>query len=82
MIELKKAIKEKELTLGSKKTLDKIKQGKVKAVYLTTDCKADVKRDIMQLAKVSEIKVKELEIDGKELGTLVKKQFSISVLSY
>ncbi|MFH1972723.1 MAG: ribosomal L7Ae/L30e/S12e/Gadd45 family protein [archaeon] len=82
MNDLKKAVKEKELTLGSKKTLDKIKQGKVKVVYLANDCKADVKRDIMQLAKVSDIKIKELDINGIELGTLVKKQFSVSVLSY
>jgi ribosomal protein L30E len=80
--ELKKAIKENELTLGSNQTLDKIKTGKVKTIYITTDCREVVRKDILQLSKVSDIKVNVLEISGSELGTLCKKQFSVSVLSY
>jgi len=80
--ELKKAIKEKELTLGSNQTLDKLKIGKVKTVYLASDCPEIARKDILQLSKLSDIKVNALEINGSELGTLCKKQFSVSVLSY
>jgi len=80
--ELKKAIKEKALTLGSNKTLSKIKTGKIKTVYITTDCPETVKRDIMHYSKISKVKVNTLDMKASELGALVKKQFSVSVLSY
>ncbi|MBT3984885.1 50S ribosomal protein L30e [archaeon] len=80
--ELNKAIKEKELTLGSRKTLSKIKLGKVKTVYISNDCPEEVRKDILHFSKIAEIKVNDLDMNGLELGTLVKKQFSVSVLSY
>ncbi|MAG78061.1 hypothetical protein CL616_01720 [archaeon] len=80
--ELKKAIKEKELTLGSNQTLDKLKMGKVKTIYLASDCPENVRKDIMHHSDLADIKVNSLEIKGMELGTMCKKQFSVSVLSY
>ena len=80
--QLKKAIKEKELTLGSKNTLKKVKTGKVKEVYFTKDCPETVKKDLLNYSKLAEIKVNALDITASELGAIVKKQFSVSVLSY
>ena len=82
MEELKKAIKDKNLTLGSKKTLVKLKVGKVKNVFITIDCPEIIRRDIIQYGKTFETRVNVLDITASELGTLCKKQFSVSVLSY
>ena len=80
--DLKKAVKEKELTLGSRQTLDKVKTGKVKVVYITKDCPEIVKNDLLHYTKITEVKVDTLDITASELGAIVKKQFSVSVLSY
>ena len=80
--DLKKAVKEKELTLGSRQTLDKVKTQKVKVVYITKDCPEIVKKDLMHYTKIAEIKLNTLDLTASELGAIVKKQFSVSVLSY
>jgi large subunit ribosomal protein L30e len=79
---LQKALKEKELNLGESKTLKNLKLGKVKVVFLASNCKPGVRETIKEYNKHSSFEVFELEINAAEVGTICKKQFPISILSY
>jgi len=79
---LKKALKEGKGTYGIRETLKKIKQGKVTTVFLAKNCKDAVRERMHYYKKQGELTIVELEINGNEVGTLCKKQFSISVLSF
>ncbi len=80
--ELNKAIKEKELTIGTERTLKNLKLGKVNTVFLASNCKPEVKEQVEYYAEISGTKVVQLELPDKELGLLCKKPFKVSVVSY
>jgi large subunit ribosomal protein L30e len=81
MSELKKALKEKKLNFGTDLTLKKLRDGKVKKVFLASNCPENTKKTIKYYAKLSKAEVIELEVSNEELGVLCKKPFMISVLS-
>ena len=80
--DLKQALKEKEMVLGTKETIKGLKQGKLSKVFLASNCPNHVKEDIKHYAKLANAEVEELKIPDDEVGLLCKKQFSVSVLSY
>jgi len=82
LAELKKALKEKEIILGGNETLRKARVGKVSTVFLSEDCKPSIKEQIVYYKKLGKLNVIELDVKSVELGTLCKKQFPVSVLSY
>jgi len=79
---LKKELKTNKFTLGLNETLKKIKLGKVQNIFLAKDCNSKERDIILNYKKIGKIEVYELDITGIEMGTLCKKQFSISVLSH
>ncbi|MDD5331990.1 MAG: ribosomal L7Ae/L30e/S12e/Gadd45 family protein [Candidatus Nanoarchaeia archaeon] len=81
MKNLQEAIKSENLTLGSQVTIKKLRQNKVKHVFLASNCKEEVKKDIEALAKINKAEIIYLDIDNKELGIACKKPFTVSVLS-
>lgn len=80
--ELKKALKDKEMTYGAKATLKRLRTGKVDTVFLASNCPKDVKKEVKNLAGLSDTKVIELNMSNEEVGVLCKKQFFVSVLCY
>jgi len=80
--ELKKAIKEKKLTIGTERTIKNLKLGKATIVFLASNCKPEVKEQIEHYAKISGAKIIKLDVPDKEIGLLCKKPFNVSVLSY
>ncbi len=79
---LKKALKEKGLVFGTKATLRKLREGKVKNVLVAANCPKEVKEEIQHNAKMTKAEVTELEVPDSEIGMICKKRFSVSVLSY
>lgn len=79
---LKKILKEKKVTFGSERTLKLLRRGELTEIFIASNCPKDVKADIMHYAKLSNVKVIELEEPNDELGIICKKPFSISVLCY
>ena len=79
---LKKVLKEHEMTLGHNETLKKVKRGNVTTVFLSSDCKPEVRKSMQYYKTIGSFTVVDLEITGHEVGTLCKKLFPISVLSY
>jgi large subunit ribosomal protein L30e len=74
LIELGKAI------IGSNETLKAIRKGKVKKVYISSNCSEDVKNDVKHYTKLSGVELIELDKTNEELGILARKPFFVSVL--
>jgi len=80
--ELKAALKEKEITFGTERTIKNLKLSKVGTVFLASNCPEKVKEQIKYYADISGAKVIESDLPDKEIGLLCKKPFHVSVLSY
>lgn len=81
MKELKEALEDKNLTIGTETTLKKLRNGELKTIFLAKNCPSKVRDTIKHYAKISKVNVLELDIKNEELGIICKKLFSISVLS-
>ena len=79
--ELKKALKDKGLVLGTEKTLKNIKSGKSKKVFVSSNCPDGIKEDITHFCKLANVEVFELDETNEEIGFICKKPFSINVVS-
>lgn len=82
MDELKKALKEPTITIGTENTLKKIRNGKTKKVFMASNCPEKTRKRIEYYAKIGSVEVVKLEMPSDEVGLICKKPFSISVLSY
>jgi len=81
MEELKDALKEKKVTIGTERTIKNLKMNRLKKVYISSNCKKEVKEDIEHYCKIYNIPLIALKENNEELGILCKKPFNISVLS-
>ncbi|MBU0930346.1 MAG: ribosomal L7Ae/L30e/S12e/Gadd45 family protein [Nanoarchaeota archaeon] len=80
--DLKKDLKTKKPIFGSDRVIKELKIGKLNKIYLASNCKDEIKADIKHYAKLSDIKVIELEETNEDLGVICKKPFNISVISF
>ncbi|MDD5178113.1 MAG: ribosomal L7Ae/L30e/S12e/Gadd45 family protein [Candidatus Nanoarchaeia archaeon] len=82
MKNLEEALKSNNLTIGTKTTLRKLRENKVRHIFLASNCDEKIKKDIDSLAGINNVEVVQLDVDNIELGTLCKKPFVVTVLSY
>ena len=82
VVELRKALKEKGLVLGSRRVINKLKNGKLKRVFLSSNCRKDLEKDVERYSKLNKTELIKLDKTNEEVGVLCKKPFSISVLGY
>ncbi|MBS3156310.1 ribosomal L7Ae/L30e/S12e/Gadd45 family protein [Candidatus Woesearchaeota archaeon] len=82
MKDLREALKEGKIVVGTEKTLKKLKKGEVKNVYISSNCPEEVRGDIEHYCKVFNAKLNKVKETNEELGVICKKPFSISVLSF
>ena len=80
--ELRKALKEKTLAYGSKEAIQNLRNGKAKAVLISSNCSKIIKSTLERYSKLSGAKVIELKQPSSELALLCKRGHPISVLSY
>ena len=78
--ELKDAIQDKNLIIGTGRIIKSLRAGKLKKVFLSKNCPLGIKNDIRHYAKLGKIDIFELSISNEEIGVMCKKPFSISVL--
>ena len=78
--DFKKLIKEKKLWIGTRQTLKYLKQGKVKKIFLSSNCPESVSASVKHYASLGHVDIEQLSTPNDELGPLCKKQFAISVL--
>lgn len=79
--DVKKLVGDKKLVVGTEATTKNIKNGKVKKVFLSSNCPKNIKEDIMHYAKIFGSEVEVLDVNNEDLGVACKKPFSVSVLS-
>lgn len=80
LAELKKLVENKKLLLGTDRTMKEMKMGKVKKIFLASNCKKEIKEDILHDAKQAGVEVSQLDVNNEELGVVVKKPFAVSVI--
>ncbi len=80
MSNLRDDLKKKKPILGLGVALKKIRRQEVSKVYVASNSHA--KDNLLHLGKIMGTDVIVVEENSKELGTLCKKPFSVSVLSF
>lgn len=80
--ELKKALEENKLVIGSERTLKEMRRSKAKEVFMAKNCPEDIKKQVGHYAKIAKIELTELDKTNEELGVLCKKPFSINLCYY
>ncbi len=78
--EIRKLLKEKNIIIGTDRTLKNLKLGKIKKVYLSFNCSETLSKSIKHYSELSKASVVKLKYPNDELGVLCKKPFPISVL--
>jgi len=78
--EIRKLLKQKNIIIGAGRTLKNLKLGKIKKVYLSSNCSEKTSQSIKHYSGLSKASVVKLKYPNDELGILCKKPFSISVL--
>jgi len=79
--ELRKLVKSKNLVIGTQRTINNLKQGKVEKVIISSNCPEKIINDLNYYADLSKAKTIKTSYPNEELGVICKKPFSISVLS-
>ncbi|MBS3138880.1 ribosomal L7Ae/L30e/S12e/Gadd45 family protein [Candidatus Woesearchaeota archaeon] len=79
--EVKQAMKEGTIVIGSEKTMKLLRQSKVKKIFLASNTSKKAREEIMHYSSIAKVPVELLSITNEDVGTMCKKPFSISVLS-
>lgn len=79
--ELRTAMKTGKVILGTRKTLKSLLLGKSKLVVITSNVPPEVREDVYRYAKLSGVKVVEINVSSVDLGAMLGKPFSVALLS-
>ena len=77
---IKKNLGSTRLIIGTEQTIKQLQNGKVATVFISSNCPASVREDLLRYAKMADAEVLELEQSNEELGAVCRKPFLISVL--
>ena len=80
--DFQKALKEPSLILGTARTLTRLRKGQAKKVFLSSNCPAAIREEILHLAAKASIPVVQLPVPNAEVGVLCKKPYAVSVACY
>ncbi len=80
MSNIRDDLKKKKPVLGLEAALKKIRRQEISKIYVASNSHA--KGSLLNLGKSMKVEVVILEENSKELGTLCKKPFSVSVISF
>ncbi len=80
MNDLREEIKKAKPIYGLDGTLKKLKHGKLKSIYIASNCHEKAK--LLTYAKQFGIETFELKENNLQLGIICKKPYAISVLSF
>ncbi|MBT3691299.1 50S ribosomal protein L30e [Candidatus Woesearchaeota archaeon] len=79
MDNLKKALKDNKLIVGSDETLKLLKKGKTKEAFVSSNCQAESLNSLEKYCEINKCKLDKLKENSKELGAICKKPFSINM---
>lgn len=79
--DLKAALKNEKMTIGTKEVIRKLKHGQVKKVFVATTCPEAVRTTVKRYASLNKIEIIEVAVPSSEIALLCKKNYPISILS-
>lgn len=79
--ELRNALNDNKVIIGSKQTIKNLRLKNVKLIILASNCPENIKKDIDYYSKQTGIKVDKFNGTAKQLGVFCGKPFSIAVLA-
>lgn len=79
--ELKDALDNKNVIVGTKRTIKYLKIEKVKKIILANNCPEDIKKDIEHYSNLSQVKIETFDGTGKQLGIFCGKPFPINTIA-
>jgi large subunit ribosomal protein L30e len=79
--ELKNAIKDKNVVIGSQQSIKNLKTKSIKMVVLASNCPDSIRKDVEYYSKVAGIKCENFDGTAKQMGVLCGKPFSIAVVA-
>lgn len=82
LAELRKALKSEKVIFGAGRTIKNLKNGKLKMIFISSNCPEDIKKDLEYYCKISKIEIVQLKQPNDELALICKKNFPVSVISY
>jgi len=71
--ELKKLALEKKVIFGSNDVIRKLKQGKIRKVFLASNVPNDVEEDIQHNASITQAEIEKIGLPNDEFGMLFKR---------
>lgn len=78
--DVRAALKENTAVIGAERTLKLLREGKIKKIFLAANTANELKEDMKRYSAMVQVPIMELKLSNEQLGTLCKKQFSISVI--
>jgi large subunit ribosomal protein L30e len=75
------AVSTGECKIGAKSSIEAIRNGKAKLIVVAANCPQDELEDIVQFAKLADIKVQKFEGTSWDLGEVVGKPFMVSAIA-
>ena len=78
--EIKEAMKEKKLIIGSRNVIKNVKRDYVKYVILATNFNKDVTDNLNHYSKNFALEIKKFEGNSRQLGELCGKPFNVMLL--
>jgi large subunit ribosomal protein L30e len=79
--DLREALKEKKVILGTDRTVKYLKLGKVKTIVVANNCPEETRKDLEHYTKLGEAQLEKFDGTAKQLGVLCGKPFSIATLA-
>jgi len=80
-IEITNALSDKKLVIGTDAVIKGLKKETLTKVFLSSNTPEIVKMDVDHYAKLTGVKVVQLEVTNEEIGELCKKKFFISIVA-
>ena len=81
LAELREALKKEKMNFGAGSTIKSLKNGKVKTVFISSNCPENIKKDVEHYCKISKAKLIKLKQPNDEIALICKKNFPVSVVS-
>ena len=78
--EIKKLLDEKKVLLGAETTVKRLREGKIKKVFLSSNCSPAAREEIEKLCKLGNVECVDLKQNNEEIGSMCRKPFSISII--
>jgi len=78
--EIRESLQKKQAIIGKDKVIKGLKTGKVKKIFLSSNCSENMSKHIRRYSELSDVEVVDIKQTNVELGVLCKKPFSISTI--